>query len=273
MKQYVKVTVRCSSAEVAEMVMATLTDNDFYAFDQEDAVLNAYIHLEDFDENFVRELLVGQPDFSFEAIEDRNWNAEWESNFHPVVINDFVGIRAAFHRPVVNVTHDLIITPKMSFGTGHHATTCLMIEMMQRIDFRGKSVVDFGTGTGILAILAEKLGAASILAIDSDEWSVSNATENVEANSCSKIIVEQKNTIACHFYVEVILANINRSVLEENVKAFSSLLRKDTVLVISGILTSDLHAIVSAFTQNGWVNKQILEQEGWVALLFEQREN
>ena len=120
---------------------------------------------------------------------------EWESQLQPVTINNFAGIRASFHKPLENVEHEIIITPKMSFGTGHHATTFLMIELMQKINFKNKKVLDFGTGTGILAILAEKLGAASVLAIDYDEWSINNASENIEANNCKRIITEQRNNI------------------------------------------------------------------------------
>ena len=120
--------------------------------------------------------------YKYSIIEDKNWNEEWESQLQPVTINNFAGIRASFHEPLKNVEHEIIITPKMSFGTGHHATTFLMVEQMEKINFKNKTVLDFGTGTGILAILAEKLGAASVLAIDYDEWSINNALENIEAN-------------------------------------------------------------------------------------------
>ena len=114
--------------------------------------------------------------FQKEVIEPRNWNAEWEKDFEPVIVDNFCAIRAQFHKPIPEVQYDLIITPKMSFGTGHHATTYMMIAAMQHLDFSESSVLDFGTGTGVLAILACKMGAGSVLAIDSDEWSIENAT-------------------------------------------------------------------------------------------------
>jgi len=273
MNQYTKLTVQCGSAETAEILMATLAEHHFYAFDQQDAVLNAYIKGEDFDQKVVEPLLADHPDFFFEVIEDRNWNAEWEADFQPVVIDNLVGIRAAFHPPMDQVTYDLIITPKMSFGTGHHATTCLTIALMLQTDFVDKSVLDFGTGTGVLAVLAEKFGAGSILAIDSDEWSVNNATENLAANGCSKIIVEQRNTISGPFYVDIILANINRNVLEEHAKAFSTHTRPGATLIISGILTGDKDAMLAVFARHGWAKSQILEQKGWLAVLFERAQN
>ena len=123
--------------------------------------------------------------FKETLIPEANWNQVWESNFDPVIVDDFVAIRADFHEPVKGVSLEIIITPKMSFGTGHHATTYMMIEQMRELDFTGKSVFDFGTGTGVLAILAEKLGANKVIAVDNDEWSIENAEENFEKNNCT----------------------------------------------------------------------------------------
>ena len=132
-----------------------------------------------------------------------------KARFEPVVINNFVAIRPSFHIAINNVTHDLIITPKMSFGTGHHATTHLMIELMEIIDFKNKTVVDFGTGTGVLAILAEKCGASKIVGVDYDEWSIRNANENVEANDCHKIILMTTKNLSGIDVADIVLANIN----------------------------------------------------------------
>jgi len=159
----------------------------------------------------------------------------------------------------------------MSFGTGHHATTFLMIELMQKINFKNKKVLDFGTGTGILAILAEKLGAASVLAIDYDEWSINNASENIEANNCKRIITEERNNIMGISCVDTILANINFNVLEENAKNLSTLLKTGSVLIISGILSNDENNIVSVFVKNEFVKKQLSQKEEWIALVFEKQ--
>src|SRR5205085_7037613 len=138
---------------------------------------------------------------------------EWEKNFERVIIDDFVAIRAPFHKPIQKVTHEIVITPKMSFGTGHHATTFMMIQQMQDVDFKNKKVLDFGTGTGILAILAEKLGATKITAIDNDEWSISNANENIKTNNCRNIQLLLSDSPMLSQKFDVILANINKSVI------------------------------------------------------------
>src|SRR5664279_3939273 len=170
MTNYIRTEIVTISAEQSEILIAALSESQFYAFEQEENSLLAYIKQEDFNEEKLKTLLPETVVYTYSVIEDRNWNEEWESGFQPITVHNFVGVRASFHEPLKNVEHDIIITPKMSFGTGHHATTFLMIELMEKIDFKNKRVLDFGTGTGILAILAEKLGAASVLAIDYDEW-------------------------------------------------------------------------------------------------------
>lgn len=150
---------------------------------------------------FEANLLVNELDIIFKqhsltytksVIKEENWNAVWESNFEPVRVGDFVGIRANFHPHFEpKVAFEIEITPKMSFGTGHHATTFTVIELMESMDFKGKLVYDFGTGTGILAILAEKLGASSILAVDNDDWCIENSIENVQNNGCQLIRIEK----------------------------------------------------------------------------------
>ena len=268
MKHFIKIEIKTASTEEGEILMAELSEANFYAFEQNENSMISYINEEDFNAITFERLLGQNVTYKQSIIEERNWNADWESQFQPVLIKNFAGVRASFHKPLEGVDHEIIITPKMSFGTGHHATTFLMIESMQTIDFKNKKVLDFGTGTGILAILAEKLGADSILAVDYDEWSINNATENISANNCKRIITEQKNNIQSGLGVDIILANINLSVLEENAKQISSLLSKDSVLLVSGILLKDENSIVSAFEKNGFVKKQLAQREEWIALLF-----
>jgi len=271
MKNFIKIEIETASSEQGEILMAEFSENNFYAFEQSETCLTAYIKEEDFDEISFKIFLPENTIYKQSIIEDRNWNAEWETQFHPVRINNFAGIRASFHKPLEGVKHEIIITPKMSFGTGHHATTFLMIELMQAIDFKNKKVLDFGTGTGILAILAEKLGASSVLAIDYDEWSINNATENIQANACKHIITEQKHNIHGVSGVDIILANINLNVLEDNAKELSRSLVKDSILLVSGILESDENSIVSTFFKNSLVKKQLIQREGWIALLFKKQ--
>lgn len=201
-------------------------------------------------------------------IEEENWNQQWESNLNPVIINNFVAIRPSFHKPIKNVEHELIITPKMSFGTGHHATTFLMIELMEKIDFNGKTVVDFGTGTGVLAILAEKCGASEIIAIDNNEWSINNVKENVKANDCNKINIRQQNDLLEIEQVDIFLANINLNVLKNKSFSISSVLKKEGLLLVSGFLHEDEKEMQETFEENGFVKLKTKQRDDWLSILF-----
>ncbi|MBS1744880.1 MAG: 50S ribosomal protein L11 methyltransferase [Bacteroidetes bacterium] len=175
---YYEVNFSGISKDTGEILIALLSDQQYEGFEETDNQLKAYIDSALFDEAEIQLLaLQFKLQFEINKIADTNWNAIWESNFQPIVINDWV-IRAAFHPPIKEIAHEIIITPKMSFGTGHHATTFLMVQQMQQTNFSDKMVLDFGTGTGVLAILAHKLGAAAITAIDNDPSSIENAAEN-----------------------------------------------------------------------------------------------
>src|SRR5690606_17449819 len=175
----------------------------------------------------------------------------WEASFEPVVIENFVAVRAHFHPSNTRVEHEIVVTPKMSFGTGHHATTRQMIAQMQTLDFAHKSIWDFGTGTGVLAILAEKLGAEKILATDLDDWSIDNATDNVKQNDCQHIIIrQQENTEETEGYFDIILANINKPVLLSEMKNLSERLSANGQLLLSGILFHDEEDIVQSAENN-----------------------
>ena len=269
MTNYIRAEIQTTSAEQSEILISELSDIKFYAFELEENILFAYIKQEDFNEEKLKILLPKNTAYKYSVIEDRNWNQEWESQLQPVTINNFVGIRASFHKPLKNVEHEIIITPKMSFGTGHHSTTFLMIDLMAAIDFKNKTVLDFGTGTGVLAILGEKMGAASVTAIDYDEWSINNASENIEANNCNHIILEKKDNIIGLPIVDIILANINLNVLEANAENLSILLQPGSLLIVSGFLSKDEEAIVTIFVKNKFVKKHISQKDGWMALLFE----
>lgn len=204
----------------------------------------------------------------------QNWNAVWESNFEPVTIPGFVSVRAHFHEPIEGVQYDIRITPKMSFGTGHHATTRLMMAQMQALDFKSKSVFDYGTGTGILAILAEMLGATHIDAIDIDEWSYENALENVASNACNNIVVAQGDIswVSKEKQYNIILANINRHILLESMPQLSSNLAQNGLLLLSGILKlQDTHIILEKAMSSGFEKQEQTEENGWTAILFRKK--
>jgi ribosomal protein L11 methyltransferase len=157
----------------------------------------------------------------------------------------------------------------MSFGTGHHATTFLMVTLMEKIDFQNKVVLDFGTGTGVLAILAEKSGASKVIAVDDDEWSINNAIENIEANNCKKILVKKANNISGIDFADIILANINLNILTQFSSSMSAILQTGGLLLVSGFLIKDEAAMENSFSKELFVKKMVLEKEGWLAILFQ----
>lgn len=271
MKNYFKIQIEIKSEEQAEILIASLSEIRFYAFDEADDFLNAYIREEDFDEKKLKNILPSETLFNKQIIKEENWNKQWESGVKPVVIGDFVGIRPYFAQAIDKVKHDIIITPKMSFGTGHHATTYLMIEIMENIDFYNKSVIDFGTGTGVLAILAEKCGASCVTAIDLDEWSMKNASENIKANNCHRILLRQQNDLAGIESADIILANINLNVLKNEVSSIASAVKKSTFLLASGFLLNDLSEMENVFEGKGFVKCKTEQHEDWLAILFRKK--
>src|SRR6187399_2793810 len=183
---YLQFEFRISNAVENEILIALLSNAGFESFVEEEKMLKAFIKETEFNESSLTGIQEIIPcTYSSTVITPQNWNAKWESSFEPIIVKDFAAIRAGFHNSIKNVKHEIIITPKMSFGTGHHATTYMMIEQMEGLDLMNKAVVDFGTGTGVLAILAEKMGASTIDAIDNDDWSIENAAENIAANGCT----------------------------------------------------------------------------------------
>jgi ribosomal protein L11 methyltransferase len=253
-----------ANEEQQEILISELSELEAIGFEQTDTHLLAYFEKDNFKSYEVNNL-VKEFTFNITSIPEQNWNAVWESNFEPVVVDDFCAIRADFHQPIKNVQHEIIITPKMSFGTGHHATTYMMIEQMSNIDFTKKRVFDFGTGTGILAILAQKLGAASITAIDNDEWSIENAKENFQKNDVHSITLYRSSAMPKDSF-DIILANINRNVLNEYASALVSILSPKGVLLVSGILKEDERVIVAAF--NILQPIKVQQNKNWISILF-----
>lgn len=245
MNQYIQIVFQNISAMQADLLIAQLNGIGFTGFEEEENCLKAFIPANDYKANAVKEIAVNlHISFTQSVIEETNWNAVWESSFQPVIVDDFVGIRADFHEPIKGVEIEIVITPKMSFGTGHHATTFMMLQQMRKINFSGKSVFDFGTGTGILAILAEKLGAAKVLAVDYDEWSIENAEENLTRNNCSKFTLKKSDHATGEEQFEIILANINKNVILDNFSSLVKRLAPNGFLLLSGLLETDENDIL-----------------------------
>lgn len=252
----------------SEILVALLADAGFESFEETENSLLAFIKEAGFDENSLEPILKTVPvNYAITIVPQQNWNAQWERSFEPIIVADFVSIRAAFHQPVNNVKHEIIITPKMSFGTGHHATTYMMIEQMEGIDFSNKTVVDFGTGTGVLAILAEKMGTANIDAIDYDEWSIENAAENAAANNCSSIQLIKAETIAAGKVYDIILANINLNVIFDNLEAINTVGKKGTLILLSGFIKTDEQHMINALSGHGIQPIKTIQKGEWICIL------
>ncbi len=266
MKNTVQINIPIASVEKCEILIATLSEIGFYAFQENQDILSAYIKEEHFDEEL---LILNLKDISNHytkiIIPDTNWNQKWEEEFTPVVIEDFVAIRAAFHQSVKRVKHEIIITPKMSFGTGHHATTYLMLQEMKEIDFNDKNVLDFGTGTGILAIMAKKLGAKTVTAIDSDDWSIENARENFDCNRCKDICLIKEDSIMDVGIFDIVLSNINLNVIAANIEGLIQASQASTIVLFSGFLRRDLQKVV-AVTEKDFLLETLSQKDEWMCV-------
>lgn len=269
MATYTQVEFGNITAEQSDLLLAELTMLGFEGFEEGAGSLKAFIPSADFDEAAVKELAAtNNVPYTETVIEETNWNAVWESNFEPVVVDDFVAVRAHFHEPVKNVEHEIVITPKMSFGTGHHATTYMMIQQMREMDIRDKTVFDFGTGTGVLAILAEQLGATAILAIDNDDWSIENAAENTSRNGCQRIELKKADTASMGKNFDIILANINKHVILENLAVLAGQLNKGGILLLSGLLAEDEADIMESMSRFPLKMEHKLLRNNWISLRF-----
>lgn len=269
MPSHIQITFTDLQPEQQELLIAHLAEAGYEGFEENDTELKAFISETEFDKELLDEMTFKyQLSYNEKVIPEQNWNAVWESNFQPVVVDDFVAIRADFHAPIINVKHEIVITPKMSFGTGHHATTYMMMQQMREIDFDDKTVLDFGTGTGILAILAEKLDAKEILAIDNDEWSIANAQENVIRNSCNRIQLINANSVAGNQHYDIILANINKNVLIDNIQELAAQLSAQGIMLLSGLLSSDESDMLAVTGRFSLILKGKSVQDNWICLKF-----
>ena len=269
MPVYQQIIFKPIDQELSSILIALLSEEGFDGFEEAENSLSAFIPADKMDESCLQEIASR---FSLEyqsaQIAETNWNALWESGFDPVIVDNFLAIRAHFHTHVKGVEHEIIITPKMSFGTGHHATTYLMVQAMREIDFIGKTVLDFGTGTGILAILAEKLGALKVLAIDYDDWSIDNSRENIQRNQSVKIDLLQGDTARAAGIFDIVLANINRQVIIDNIPYLKEILHPGGLLLLSGLLLEDEQVIRDQADLHGLVFTSKSARNGWISLQF-----
>ncbi|HEY9185765.1 MAG TPA: 50S ribosomal protein L11 methyltransferase [Salegentibacter sp.] len=257
----------------SEILVAELGYLGFESFVEEEDGVTAYIPVEEYEEDLLAQVHILQSDeveisYSKSEIEKVNWNEEWEKNFSPIVVDDRCSIRATFH-PSAETEYEIVIDPKMSFGTGHHATTHLMVQHILKNDFTDKNVLDMGCGTGVLAILASLKGAHFVDAIDIDNWCFQNSLENVERNSCDNVSVEEGGAelLEGRKY-HIILANINRNILLRDLPVYVESLEAKGELYLSGFYDDDISAIRKACEELGLKYVEHLERNNWVAVKF-----
>jgi ribosomal protein L11 methyltransferase len=271
---YLQITIPTTDTSLQEILIAQLSALGYEGFEQEETLLRAFLPEAQFDIASLDALLAPwQLTATQHRLEDRNWNEEWEKNFQPVVVEGFCAIRAHFHAPIPGVQYDLLITPKMSFGTGHHATTYMMIQAMQHLDFQGQRVLDFGTGTGVLAILAEQRGAREVIAVDHDDWSIENARENSINNHCTRISIVKTDTIPppASALFNIILANINKHVILQQLYAIGQQLKEGGVILLSGLLQEDEHDIRQAAALSNLPISIVMTKGNWICLKAEKK--
>lgn len=272
---YTCLHVTCQT-EYAEILMAEVAEAGFDSFLETDVGFEAYVELEKFDKDGLIDIerrYKEVTEFTFQTshIQKQNWNEQWEKSYHPINVENKCLIRASFHNPEPGIPLDVVITPKMSFGTGHHQTTYLMVKGQLEIDHQGKRVMDAGCGTAILSIVASKLGASAVEAFDIDEWSITNGNENLEVNGCANVRIQQGaiKEVALDGSFDIILANINKNVLLAELGEYAGYLSPGGVLLLSGFYTNDIQDLLEMATKSGLMERRRDQREDWASLLLE----
>lgn len=263
------------SEDVKELLIAELDFLGYDSFQETEEGVDAYVQEELFQEEQLKEVLARYQEavsYKVSKLEKKNWNEEWEKNFDPVQIEDKVLIRASFHDSDQSFPYEILINPKMAFGTGHHETTSLMIKAQLEIDHKGKTVLDAGAGTGVLGIFAGMLGAKEITATDIDEWAYSNMIENAEINNihnitCLQGAMEDLGLVKNRY--DIILANINKNVLLDEIKLYVQALNKGGYLLLSGFYTQDIDDIKSEALNRGLTFGKSYQKNNWACLMFQ----
>lgn len=271
--EYTEFDIRLNEVNpYADILVARLNEIEFESYSEVKGGIRAYVQTKLLDTDAAKEILseiskLTKVSFTINKVEQKNWNAQWESNYSPVVINDSCVIRAHFHNNFPALKYEIIITPKMSFGTGHHQTTLLMVNEMFNLDLKEKFILDMGSGTGVLAILASKLGARHLIAIDSDEWAFKNAKENSQLNNISNInfIHGDINDIGDTKF-DVVLANISRNVILNDIEIYVDQMKDDGEILLSGFLKEDIPLILKKTGQLGLELVVVKNKDKWQML-------
>ena len=271
---YIEYNFNISPKEPAtEILIAELGNVGFESFVENENGVTAYIQKQDYypsilDDIFILKSKEFSIDYNQSEVEQTNWNQEWENNFSPIQVDNQVSVRAPFHKNP-NLEFDIVIEPKMSFGTGHHETTHMMIQHLLKLEVTNKKVLDMGCGTGILAIFAEMKGAKPIDAIDIDNWCYENSLENVNRNNCNQISVyEGDSSLLKNNKYDIIIANINRNILLMDMNIYTSCLNPNGVLLLSGFYKEDIPIINEEVSKYNLKLDSYIEKNNWVALKY-----
>jgi ribosomal protein L11 methyltransferase len=267
---YFQIKTTCDP-EMTDILIALFSQFPFDTFEENETGFSAYLPEKDWTDGIEKGIIGLKNNFDFRVEKNhlpyQNWNAIWESNFQPILVRDFCGIRADFHSPLQQVKHEIVINPKMAFGTGHHETTYMVMSLMESMDFQNKTVFDYGCGTGILAILASQLGAKSIDAVDIEPPSYENTIENAQINNISNIetflgtLADIKNS-----GYDIILANINRNVILDSLSSLFEKLKMGGTLVVSGFLQEDEDLLKKSAKEAGFSIGEGMERNNWICL-------
>ena len=271
---YSRLQVICDP-DFSELIMAEIAEAGFDTFMETEKGFEAYVEMEKYDKEYLQAIkdkyaLQTPVVFFQDRIQKQNWNEEWEKNYEPIIVDDSCLIRADFHKIDKKYPYELIITPKMSFGTGHHQTTYLMIKSQMDIDHQNKRVMDAGCGTAILSVMASKLGAQEVEAFDIDEWSVSNGQENIAVNGCTNIHQQQGKLSDFSFVgtFDIILANINKNVLLDEIRLYQRYMAPESLLLLSGFYTNDIDDLLNEAGRYNLAEVRRDEREQWASLLL-----
>ena len=260
-------------AAFSDVIIAELDQLGYDSFQETETGVQAYILIDEFDEEAIKDLQQQYEDvvefnYSISELENKNWNEEWEKNFEQSIISDECIVRASFHVPDKEYKYDIVINPRMSFGTGHHATTSMMLLHELDMEMEGKKVLDAGCGTGVLAIMAAKLKASEVFAYDIDDWSYNNAIDNFSLNNTETIYISvgEVDVALENSPYDVILANINKNVLLEDIRQFANILQENGYLVLSGFYEKDIEDIINETKKYGFSLENQKEKDTWVSL-------
>lgn len=268
--EFITIKVSCPP-EFNDVLIAELFEISFDSFQEFDNGFEGSCEQEKYQEEKVNEIFNNYSNVSFSVKEQEkiNWNEEWEKNYDPIIVGNKCIVRASFHEPQPEFEYEIIVTPKMSFGTGHHATTYQVLDYQMTLDHKGKTVLDVGTGTGILAIMAHKRGASKIAATDIDEWCIENSNENFTLNGVSDVSLMQgqiSEIAASNF--DIIIANINKNVLLDQIKEYANRLKEGGQLILSGFYEDDINDLVLKAANHGLNKTSTTTRDKWAMLVL-----